>query len=98
MDNGQPFPHRDMILFVTFGVIIATLVGQGLLLPSVVHWLGLSGLGKKEHAEEIKREVDAAQGGPGGGDPSGSTRHSPTTSCRLMSPSICARATRAGFR
>ena len=59
MANGQPFPHRDMILFVTFGVIIATLVGQGLLLPSVVRWLGLSRLGKKEHAEEIKRELGA---------------------------------------
>jgi Na+/H+ antiporter len=59
MANGQPFPHRDMILFVTFGVIIATLVGQGLLLPSVVQWLGLSHLGTKEHAEEIKRELDA---------------------------------------
>ena len=61
MANGQPFPHRDMILFVTFGVIIATLVGQGLLVPSVVHWLGLSRLGKQEHADEIKRELHARQ-------------------------------------
>src|SRR6185437_7128287 len=34
--NGQPFPQRDMILFVTFGVIIITLVGQGLTLPVVI--------------------------------------------------------------
>jgi len=61
MANGQPFPHRDMILFVTFGVIIVTLVGQGLLLPSVVRWLGLSRIGKQEHAEEIKRELHARQ-------------------------------------
>ena len=26
--NGQPFPQRDLILFVTFGVIIITLVGM----------------------------------------------------------------------
>jgi Sodium/hydrogen exchanger family len=31
---GMPFPHRNLILFVTFGVIVVTLVGQGLLLPS----------------------------------------------------------------
>ena len=30
LDSGAPFPHRDLILFVTFGVIIVTLVGQGL--------------------------------------------------------------------
>jgi Na+/H+ antiporter len=34
--TGAPFPHRDLILFVTFGVIIVTLVGQGLLLPRLV--------------------------------------------------------------
>src|SRR5665213_3352632 len=42
VESGAPFPHRDMILFVVFGVIIVTLVGQGLLLPSVVRWLGLN--------------------------------------------------------
>ena len=39
--TAQPFPHRDLILFVTFGVIIITLVGQGLMLPTVIRWLGL---------------------------------------------------------
>ena len=61
MANGQPFPHRDMILFIVFGVIVITLVGQGLLLPAVVRLLGLSAIGKKEHAEEIKRELHARQ-------------------------------------
>jgi len=59
--NGQPFPQRDMVLFITFGVIIVTLVGQGMLLPLVVKWLGLSKLGKKEHADEIKSELHARQ-------------------------------------
>jgi NhaP-type Na+/H+ or K+/H+ antiporter len=36
---GAPFPDRDLVLFVTFGLIVITLVGQGLLLPSVVRWL-----------------------------------------------------------
>jgi monovalent cation/hydrogen antiporter len=61
LDNGQPFPHRELILFVTFGVIIVTLVGQGLLLPSVACWLGLNRIGKKEHRDEIKRELRARQ-------------------------------------
>ena len=30
---GVPFPDRDLILFVTFVVILVTLVGEGLLLP-----------------------------------------------------------------
>lgn len=59
IDSGAPFPHRDLILFVTFGVIIVTLIGQGLLLPSVVRWLGLTALGKAEHIDEIKRELNA---------------------------------------
>jgi CPA1 family monovalent cation:H+ antiporter len=59
--NGQPFPHRDLILFVTFGVIIVTLVGQGLMLPSAVHWLGLHHDGKKERTSEIAAELAARQ-------------------------------------
>jgi CPA1 family monovalent cation:H+ antiporter len=59
--SGNPFPHRDLILFVTFGVIIITVVGQGLMLPSVVRWLGLSRLGKKEHKDEIRAELRARQ-------------------------------------
>ena len=34
--NGQPFPHRNLILFITFVVILATLVFQGLTLPFVI--------------------------------------------------------------
>ncbi|MGC2438270.1 MAG: Na+/H+ antiporter, partial [Pseudolabrys sp.] len=45
LNNGQPFPHRDLILFITFGVIIITLVGQGLMLPFVVRWIGLTRIG-----------------------------------------------------
>ena len=57
LDNGQPFPHRDLILFVTFGVIIVTLVGQGLLLPPVMRWLGLTSIGRVERHEELQAEL-----------------------------------------
>ncbi len=39
--NGEPFPGRDLILFLTFSVIVATLVIQGLSLPPFIRWLGL---------------------------------------------------------
>ena len=52
---GAPFPYRDLILFITFGVILVTLVGQGLLLPSVVRWLGLA----RDSADERQREHEA---------------------------------------
>jgi CPA1 family monovalent cation:H+ antiporter len=37
--NGQPFPGRDLILLLTFCVIFATLVLQGLTLTPLVRWL-----------------------------------------------------------
>jgi CPA1 family monovalent cation:H+ antiporter len=61
LDSGAPFPHREMILFITFGVSIVTLVGQGLMLPYVVEWLGLTRLGKQEHIAEIRAELEARQ-------------------------------------
>jgi CPA1 family monovalent cation:H+ antiporter len=59
--DGSPFPHRDLILFITFGVIVVTLVGQGLMLPAVVRWLGLPKLGKEERIAELQEELGARQ-------------------------------------
>ena len=33
LQNGEPFPHRNLILFITFMVILLTLLTQGLTLP-----------------------------------------------------------------
>lgn len=33
LPNGEAFPHRNLILFITFGVILFTLLAQGLTLP-----------------------------------------------------------------
>ena len=41
LDSGAAFPDRDTIIFVTFGVIVVTLVVQGLLLPPIVRWADL---------------------------------------------------------
>jgi NhaP-type Na+/H+ and K+/H+ antiporter len=37
--NGRPFPYRNLILFITFIVILVTLVFQGLTLPWVIRKL-----------------------------------------------------------
>jgi CPA1 family monovalent cation:H+ antiporter len=54
--TGTPFPFRDLILFVTFGVIAVTLIGQGLLLPMVVRRLGLTGASAAERENEQAAE------------------------------------------
>ncbi|MBB6095261.1 CPA1 family monovalent cation:H+ antiporter [Povalibacter uvarum] len=42
LDNGEPFPGRNIIIVMTFTVILVTLVGQGLTLPPLIRALGLS--------------------------------------------------------
>jgi len=39
--DGTPFPARDLIIIVTFGVILVTLLLQGLTLPAVLRWARL---------------------------------------------------------
>ena len=60
--TGQPFPQRNLIIFVTFGVIFATLVLQGLSLPWLIRRLGLH-RDDSEDQEELRgrlRATDAA--------------------------------------
>jgi CPA1 family monovalent cation:H+ antiporter len=57
--SGAPFPQRDLILFVTFSVILVTLVGQGLLLPAIVRWLGLAHAGRRERHADRAEEFEA---------------------------------------
>lgn len=50
LNNGSPFPQRSLILFLTFCVIMATLVFQGLTMPTLIRTLGLAG--RSESAQE----------------------------------------------
>src|SRR6202166_2803035 len=59
LPNGDAFPYRDLILFVSFGVIFITLVGLGLGLPQVVRWLGVAQAGRAEHLAEHESEITA---------------------------------------
>jgi len=64
IEGGAPFPERDLLLFLTFAVIVATLVGQGLTLPLLIRWLGVGDDGSTKHDEVHAREaaVQAALG------------------------------------
>ena len=52
-----PFPARDLLLFLTFAVILATLVGQGLTLPWLIRRLGVGDDGSEQHDEIHAREA-----------------------------------------
>ncbi|WP_337040602.1 Na+/H+ antiporter [Emticicia sp. 17c] len=52
LNNGQPFPHRNLILFITFVVILVTLVFQGLTLPLIVKWLKVEEIDHAASEEE----------------------------------------------
>jgi CPA1 family monovalent cation:H+ antiporter len=57
--SGQPFPERNMVLFLTLCVILATLLGQGSLLPLVIRQLGLAEHGRRERAKDEQRTLRA---------------------------------------
>lgn len=54
--DGRPFPGRDLIVLLTFVVIFATLVGQGLTLPLLIRVLGVSA--PPGHEPEGERDPD----------------------------------------
>lgn len=53
--EGLPFPSRDLIVFLTFSVIITTLVMQGLTLPHLIRWLKIGGDWEMYHEEQAAR-------------------------------------------
>src|SRR3954447_21592209 len=59
LPGGEGFPYRDLILFVSFGVILLTLVGLGSTLPLVVRWLGVANAGRDEYIAEYEQELAA---------------------------------------
>ncbi|MFF9278731.1 Na+/H+ antiporter [Streptomyces griseosporeus] len=43
LHDGEPFPHRNLVLFLTFTTVIGTLVVQGLTLPPLIRLLKFPG-------------------------------------------------------
>jgi monovalent cation/hydrogen antiporter len=62
LDNGRPFPHRELMIFLTFCVIFVTLVLQGLTLPAVIRKMGLAGTAVRNTNDKQARRamIDAA--------------------------------------
>jgi Na+/H+ antiporter len=56
----EDFPMRNLILFLTFAVILATLVLQGLTLPSLIRWLRVTADGAEEQ-EELRARMAATK-------------------------------------
>jgi monovalent cation/hydrogen antiporter len=58
-DAGAPFPRRSTIQFLTFAVIFATLVVQGLSLPALIRRCGICTEGSADE-EELRARMAAA--------------------------------------
>jgi len=59
-NHATPFPERDLIIFLTFCVILVALVLQGLTLPILIRWLKITGDVGTER-EEMEARLRAPQ-------------------------------------
>ncbi|MBT1703303.1 Na+/H+ antiporter [Chryseosolibacter indicus] len=55
IEGSEPFPNRNLIIFLTFSVILATLVVQGLTLRPLIKLLGIKSDGKDHEQEQVVR-------------------------------------------
>jgi CPA1 family monovalent cation:H+ antiporter len=62
-DAGAALPGRDLILFITFTLILFTVVVQGLTLPVLIRRLGIGVEESEEAREEAKARYAAARAG-----------------------------------
>ncbi len=59
-DTGGAFPNRELIIFLTFGVILTSLVVQGLSFPALLKLIGIEDEGRAEK-EENKARIYATE-------------------------------------
>lgn len=61
LPDGRPFPYRDLVIFLTFFVIAATLVGQGLTLPVLIRRLRVgSDWSLADEQREVRQAMSTA--------------------------------------
>jgi CPA1 family monovalent cation:H+ antiporter len=60
-DAGEPLPGRDLIIFLTYVVVVVTVVGQGLALPRLLRRIAPEGPGDQVEREEDEARVAAAR-------------------------------------
>ena len=58
---GDPLPGRELIQFVTFALILVTVLGQGLTLPWLIRRLGVVEDGTEEEREELRARLVIAR-------------------------------------
>jgi CPA1 family monovalent cation:H+ antiporter len=51
----KDFPHRDLIITMTFGVVVLSILIQGLTMPRLLRLLGITGVAVGREEYEIKR-------------------------------------------
>jgi len=56
---GLPFPQRDLMIFLTFCVIVSTLLLQGLSLPWLIRFFHIDREGRQERAASGHQEIEA---------------------------------------
>ena len=61
VDDGGSFPERNLIIFLTFSVILATLLLQGFTLPLLIQFLGLDDSDEVLEREELEARQRAAE-------------------------------------
>jgi CPA1 family monovalent cation:H+ antiporter len=61
VSGGGPFPERDLILFLTFSAILATLVLQGLTLGPLISALRLKSEDDADKVEELETRLEGAR-------------------------------------
>ena len=60
-DAGAALPGRELIQFITFSLILVTVVGQGLTLPFLIRRLGVIEDGTEEESEEYRARLVIAR-------------------------------------
>jgi hypothetical protein len=58
--TGEPFPHRDLLVFLTVAVVLATIVGQTVTLPALLRRLGLRP-DEQEMSESVRARLAAVE-------------------------------------
>src|SRR3569833_611438 len=62
MPDGAPFPGRDIVIFLAFGLILATLVLQGTTLEWLICRLGLQEDGHRQREDLLARTTAVSAG------------------------------------
>jgi Na+/H+ antiporter len=60
-DTGSPLADRDLVLFITFALILVTIVGQGLTLPMLIQRLRAQEDPGEQEREELRARLVAAE-------------------------------------